>query len=242
MKSLHSGLEPLLLACGLDRKAAAVYLAALDGPASIAELARRAGLYRTDVYAALPKLKALGLVTRSRKEKRALYSPAPTARLEKLAKARLRGAAGVLASLSREERLGPVRVLTGAKGLQDVLNDMAATLKRGATFYRVSARKPGHDAERYVPRGYREIRDRKKLEQFVITNAALKTGPYRGRIECFSKAVPKEESRFEENVAQVIYGDKIAFVDYGTETAVIVENPALARMAETLFRLLFKRL
>lgn len=244
MKKIHSDLEALLAACGLSAKASAVYVAlAKHAPATVAQTARSAKLYRTDVYASLPALKKLELISTVRSGGRTLYYLTPSSRLKTLAEQKLGVSARALLILEKiGTKAGPVRVLHGKEGLRTVLNDLTASLQRNDVFYRISSRKADTDVEQYTPTSYRAERDRKKLEQFVITNSALKARPFKKRIECLSKAVPKEEDPFEDNAAQLIYGDKIAFVDYNTETAVIVENPTIARFQTHVFRLLFKRL
>ena len=142
----------------------------------------------------------------------------------------------------KEMESGLARIMRGKVRLRAVLKDLTASLQRGTAFYRISSRKADTDVEQYTPVDYRAERDRKKLEQFVITNSALKDGHFKKRIECLSKAVPRSENLFEENATQLIYGDKIAFVDYNTETAVIIENSTIARFQTSIFRLLFKRL
>ncbi len=244
MKNIHISLKPLLGACGLTAKATAIYLALLEeSPATVALIARNAKLYRTDVYAQLSELKKRNLVETVRIGKRICYSPTSVSHLETLAKQRLGASAHMLLALNKKEAgRGPIRILHGKEGLRAVLLDLTTSLQRGDVFYRISSRKADTDVEQYTPRGYRDERDRKKLEQFVITNSALKAQSFKKRVECLSKAVPKDEDPFEENAAQLIYGDKTAFVDYNTETAVIIENRAIASFQTRVFRLLFKRL
>ncbi|MEK7545678.1 MAG: helix-turn-helix domain-containing protein [Patescibacteria group bacterium] len=244
MKKIHIHLRPLLAAVGASRKASDVYLALLEtGPSTIAGISRSADLHRPDVYAALPKLRTLGLVGVGRLGRRQLYHPAPSSRLLALARRRLGDSVKALTLVGRRESgTGPMRVLQGESGLRSVLEDLTSTLKNGSVFYRVSSRRADTDVERYIPSNYRAERDRKRLEQFVITNSALRAKSFKRRLECLSKAVPKDEDAFDVNAAQLIYGEKVAFIDYNTETAVIIENPTLARFHERLFRLLFKRL
>jgi hypothetical protein len=56
------------------------------------------------------------------------------------------------------------------------------------------------------------------------------------------KAVPKDFDLFEDNISLLIYGDKTAYIDYGSRTSFIVESPKIARFQEKLFRLLYKKL
>ncbi len=56
------------------------------------------------------------------------------------------------------------------------------------------------------------------------------------------KIVPRNFDLFEYDATELIYADKIAFVDYNTETAVIIENPKLAEFQKKIFKLLFMKL
>jgi hypothetical protein len=47
---------------------------------------------------------------------------------------------------------------------------------------------------------------------------------------------------FDFGITQLIYGDKIAFIDYNTDTATIIENPVIAKFQATLFKIMFDQL
>lgn len=87
----------------------------------------------------------------------------------------------------------------------------------------------------------RKLRDQKQLERFVITNAATQERK-KPRLEKSVKIVPRNFDLFEYDATELIYADKIAFVDYNTETAVIIENPKLAEFQKKIFKLLFMKL
>ena len=62
------------------------------------------------------------------------------------------------------------------------------------------------------------------------------------RIECFSKMIPPHEDPFTYDIAMLIYGTKVAYVDYKEEMALVIDNPRFAKFQERLFRSLFNRL
>ncbi|MBI4142954.1 helix-turn-helix domain-containing protein [Candidatus Uhrbacteria bacterium] len=243
---MHTCPDPWMSA-GLDQRESAVYRALLaSGPSPVAPIARRTNLHRPVVYRALAALESHGLVTNVTRGKRTHYVAEPPDRLRAMAASRAEELTSAIAALERvhaRNRTRPsVRVLEGADGLRAVLADLTEKLPKGGTFYRYSSRAPALDAERFVPKDFRQRRDAKRLEQFVVTNAALRASPHRKRIECFSKVVPKVEDPFEYNVALLVYGDTIATVDYESETAIIIENPRIAKFHARVFRLLFDRL
>ena len=95
--------------------------------------------------------------------------------------------------------------------------------------------------DKYVPRGYRKMRDEKKLERQVITNEQTNTHKI-GKLDRFVKVMPNDFGPFEHNVTEVIYGDKMAFIDYNSETAMIIESKRIADFQRHIFKVLYKKL
>lgn len=56
----------------------------------------------------------------------------------------------------------------GKKALMYVFSDIVNSLKTGDVFYRVSSEKDVSQANTYLPKNYREMRDKKQLERYVI--------------------------------------------------------------------------
>ena len=93
----------------------------------------------------------------------------------------------------------------------------------------------------YVPKNYQARRDAKRLERYVITNkSTLARKP--SKLERAIRMIPHGTDLFAYDITQLIYWPKIAFVDYNTETSVIIENPIIAKFQERLFKLLYQRL
>ncbi|MBI4433172.1 hypothetical protein HY632_00210, partial [Candidatus Uhrbacteria bacterium] len=194
-------------AAGISREAGTVYTALIaDGPSGVSTIARRTELHRVLVYRALKELQAAQLIRSEARGRRAQYIAESPELLRKRcathAAERDRALDALDAAYVGEQRPhATVRVRSGARGLATVLEDLATNLDRGGTFYRYSSRKPGTDVERYVPKEYRTARDAKRLQQFVITNTALRNRPFQKRMDCFSKVVPAAQDPFEYNVA-----------------------------------------
>lgn len=79
----------------------------------------------------------------------------------------------------------------------------------------------------------------KEIQRCVITSETL-AKTKRPRLERDIVTIPKHFDLFDDNVSKMIYGDKLAIIDYNTEMALIIENPLLARFEEKIFRFLFK--
>lgn len=234
---------------GLAKHEGAVYLALLEyGRASVSELSRMTGLYRTQVYDALGGLLREGLVSVSPKGKYKVYAAESPKLLEKKFLNLSNRFDEEITQLSLL-RHSPdvcrpiVKYIEGQKGITAIHDDIVTTLKRGDVYYRYSSSKVTEHEWRhnYLSKKYRLLRDQKKLERMVITNLPNKLRKH-PRLEREIKVVPPDFDLFEYNVSQVIYGDKVAVIDYNTETAVVIENPTIAKFQQKIFQLLFRKL
>ncbi len=55
-------------------------------------------------------------------------------------------------------------------------------------------------------------------------------------------AIPKKYDLFEDNVTKVIYGNKVAILDYNSDTSFVIENQKFADFERKIFKLLYKYL
>ncbi|MCX6735711.1 MAG: hypothetical protein NTZ13_01350 [Candidatus Parcubacteria bacterium] len=236
----------ILQKIGLSKEESAVYLALLHkGNLSISQISAATKLYRPEVYKVLPKLQERNLVNTTIKGKRKLFMAASPEKLASLLSSLgndlNRALPEMLSEFNKKEKRPFTIFLDGTEGVRKVYDDIVATLKKGDTFYRYSSptilKKRGY----YVSENYTKLRDEKQLERYVITNEGSKKWK-KIKFEKSVKIIPKSFDLFEYDITQLIYGDKIAFVDYNTETAVIIENPMIAEFQRKIFKLLFQKL
>ena len=234
---------------GYSERESIVYLTLLEhGALGVSDIARTCGLYRTDIYTALGRLKEEGLATTLLKGKYRAYKAASPKLLEKKFLELANSFDEEVAALTSLEYTtsGTRPVVTyveGQKGITGVHDDIVTTLKQGDTYYRYSSAKITGVEKRqnYLSKKYRLLRDQKQLERKVITNAPNRAGKH-PRLEREVKVVPPDFDLFEYNISQIIYGNKVAVIDYNTETAIIVENPTIAKFQARLFELMWRRL
>ncbi len=231
---------------GLSEQQGRIYLALLEvGEGSVAEVARRVGLHRAVIYKDLPVLLELGVVSMVLHGKQKRYKAAPLRVLKRIENARsesfLVELEGLMKTVQGTQTPG-VQILEGAKGLQQVMEDVLATLKKSDVLYRYSSRDPKTDISLYAPKDYSIRRQAKGFDQYTITNHALKTSSHINRMNRVSKEVPVQEDLFEYNISLLIYGSKVAVVDFDREQAVIHDNQALADFHKRIFLLLYHRL
>ena len=236
----------LLTHLGLSDKQANVYVALLNhGASTVTDIAKHAELYRTDVYRAVGTLLERGFVSKTKKKKRVLYKAESPAKLKSLVQDLTDSFSEQLPLLEQQYRAQKKRPTVSFhesyQGIQSVYDDIIATLPRGGVFYRYSSSKFRKPRNRYVSRSYEKNRDEKKIERYVITSQSAKARK-KPKLERYMKIIPPDFDLFEYNITQLVYGDKVAFVDYNTDTATVIENPTIASFQRQLFKLLFSKL
>lgn len=239
--------ETALMNAGLTKIEAKAYGSLAErGMLSVAEVARHGGLHRPAAYKALSSLISKGLVKTVVAGKRKTYTAESPEKLERLmdeSHANAKEALRELTLVAKRPGLRPkVTYGEGKKAIQDAFSDVVHTLQRGDTYFRYSSgAMPDRKQEKYIPKDYRETRDRKGLERLIITN--VPTQKVHGkRLGREVKVVPPDFDLFEYNITQFIYGDKVTTIDYNTETAITVENSVIAEFQKKIFKLLFKKL
>lgn len=134
-----------------------------------------------------------------------------------------------------------IQVFKG-KEIKHVWSMVLDELPKQSIFYRYDAYKPGTNVPGYMPPGFYETIESKRLERFVITNHGLRHAPYKKRLEGLSRMLPLSFDAFEQGVTEFIFNDKIALIDLSTETAFVIQNKALADYARRRFQFLFQQL
>lgn len=212
---------------------------------SIVEIAKNGKLHRPRVYALLAELRARGFVDVHMRGKRHEYIAASPEKLKDITLRLAEDTERMVPETMREYRSSkdkPAIVIhEGASGVTQVFRDLVENTPRGETFYRFSSEKDLDRTNAYLPREYRKVRDAKKLERFVITAPRIGRGK-KVRMERAMKFIPSGFDLFEQDVIELIYADKVAFIDLNTETSFIIESPKLADFHKKLFRLLYQKL
>lgn len=236
----------LLRNLGLSEREGRIYLALLEhGSTTIAGIARSSGLHRPIIYRVLPALQERGLVSVSPKGKQRRYVAESPEKLKALVDNLSASFVAALPDLQRAYATSCtrpiVKFLEGRKGLQAVYGDLVRSCRRGDVYYRYSSRRATTNWQRYFPPQYLAERDTKQLQRFVISSAKLDRTLERDMNRAV-KVVPPQYGLFEYDVVQLIYANKVAFMDYNTETALIIENPAIAEFQKKIFKLLYDKL
>jgi len=232
---------------GLTKHESAIYLALLElGPSNISRISQKTAIHRPLIYKALPSLLNKKLITQSQRKKGKIYIAEPPNRLEALFDDLKIDFFEILPDLedsySNNEQKPKVRFLEGKDGTKRVFDDIVRSLKKGDTFYRFSSNTDGVEKkDKYLPRSYRSIRDAKMLQREVITNEQT-SKQKTPKLDRFVKIMPADFGPFEHNVTEVVYGNKVAFIDYNSETAMIIESRRIAEFQKHIFKMFYKKL
>ncbi len=235
-----------LTASGLSERDAALWLAlSTYGPMNISQLARATRLHRPAIYKLLPSLIKSHLVKELKENRRVRYQSTGIEALTRFRASRDTAFATELKKLGQKEKKhdlsDTVRVYHG-KEMQHVWEDVVATTPKASVFLRYDGYTPSTKVKEYIPADYFKGIEHKHIDRFVITNGALRKSAYKKRLECASRVLPETFDAFEQGVSQFVFGDKIALIDFTTETAIVIKNQALAKYHSRVFQYLYRSL
>lgn len=231
---------------GVDEKAGNIYLCLLEqGKLSPTWIAKYTKLHRIEIYRRLPFLLEIWLVKEMLIGKKKWYLPENPQILQELIKKSQENSLIVLEKLQEQyqslDKRPSVVYEEGAKSITHVFADIVQSLGKWEVFYRISSETSVDKSNSYLPRDYREKRDKKELERYVIM--AKKTADNKKpRAEREVAIMPESYEQFDENVQLIVYKDKVAYIDYNSESALTIQNEKLAWFQIKLFKALFKSL
>lgn len=236
----------LLQKLGLSKIESSIYLTLLRrGPMTISNISKEAGQYRPMVYKWIAELIKKNIVTESPRGKQKIYSAEPPIKLKYLLENLTEEFNKKLPELLEEHKnMGDrpkVKFLTGRNGVSFVFDDIVDSLGRGDIFYRYDSASDQIKSDSYVPKTYRKKRDEKGLERFVIASAYVESKK-KQRLEREIKTLPTSDGIFAHDVLEFIYGNKVAFINLNSETALIIEDKAMSEFHKHIFKSLYKRL
>ncbi len=215
-----------------------------SGALSATEIEKTSKLHRPLVYHALDMLIEKGLVRVSPKGKRKLYVPESPEKLEQINTDLQDAFITNMEDLYQlyEKGLANKPSVTygeGRKAIEDSYMDLAQSLDKDELYYRYAS-VDKFTRDRFLPKGYRALRNKKGLERLIITSAGASKETK--SLGASIKTVPVAYDLFEYNIGQVIYGDKVAIIDYDSQGVITVSHPKFAEFQKKVFKLLFSKL
>lgn len=233
---------------GLSKSEGEIYLCLLrKSPLTVGEISKHSGLYRPTIYKILPSLNERNLISQSRKGKRIVYTASSPTSLKNLVEKLESELLQVLPDLNHiylaQQKRFLIHYFEGKEGVVQIYKDLLGTCKKGDIIYRYESPKDYKKNKKYYPALYLQRAGGKEseIQKFVITNES--THNIRApQLDRYSKPVPKKFDLFDYDITQIIYRNKVAFIDYESETAIILENEGFAKFQQRIFTLLFDRL
>ena len=223
-----------------------IYLDLLEhDSSSIADITKRTTLHRPEVYSAIPLLEENGLITSLTKWKRTYYQAWSPERIEDMIRDFEKKNSWLVWLLrDKYDKLGKnisISYQEWPKSITRVFDDIVDILPKNGIFHRISAENNVAKSNNYLPKDYREKRDKKSLERYVIMGfeAAKSKAP---RLERELVVIPESLDEFDQNVSLTIYWDKVAYIDFTNESSIIIENSMIAEFQRKLFMLVYRGL
>lgn len=212
---------------------------------TLSDISKELNINRPKLYQVLPYMEETGLVWVSTKGKRKLYiaeDPKILHTFFETIKQDFESLVPEIEHVYKSNVKKPkFKHLKWEAGVRNVFLDVANTLNTWDVFYRYSSRTNVKKTSIPFPeyRKYKKIRNEKKLERMVITNEYLNSIKP-NKLEKEVVVIPKEYDLFEDNITKIIYGPKVAVIDYNSLESFIIESPVFANFERKIFKLLFK--
>lgn len=234
----------LLGQLGLSEAEIQVYTSLLSmRPSLVIDIAKKTGLYRPAVYKALERLEEKGLVRTLPKGKRLVYGAETPEKLETLFKNFEAEFFNHIEDLHSKYEAGKGRLNVvmgeGDEAIVSAYSDVVHSLDKNETYYRYSSLFNLKN-KKQVPKDYERTIDKKGLERLIITGERNK--PSHKRLGRSFKSIPAEFDPFEDEVNVIIYGDKVAIVDYNSKSTMTIKHQKFADFQKKIFKLLYSKL
>lgn len=233
---------------GLTEIEAKIYISLLEnGSHTITGISEISWCNRVQIYGVIERLKNIKLLWETIKGKRKYYFAENPENLENIfyeQKLSFQSTISLLKDKYKKKQSKPeLRTFYTKQAMKHIFYDVVETLNFWETYYRYSSRK--YDNMRwFLSDDYKKKRDKKEIQRMVITSDELKKmkEKWNKKLNREMVAIPKLYDLFEDNISKIIYGNKVAIIDYDTQTSFIIENKKLADFEKKIFKLLFKYL
>jgi len=240
----------ILIRAGLTRSQAKGYLALIEnGALTPTALAAKTGETRTNSYAIVEKLVALGLATK-KDTKKAIYVPLHPNNLELLAEKRRRSVEkneqiikknipSLIEMFYTNSEMPGSRTLAGIDGIKEVYNDTLRT-KQDIYLLRTTA-DVGILGEDFLNR-YRAKRAKLGINTFALTpdTPVAKLNAKDDRDMLFHRTLMPVDT-YTAPVEIDVYGNKVALIAFGeTQMATIIDSPPIAEAMRQILQIIQK--
>lgn len=237
----------LLQWIGLSENSAHIYLSLLqNGVSAISDITLQTWLHRVQIYRLLPYLIESGFVFETFKGKRKFYKAAHPEKINEAYSNLFENNKNTIKDLEetyeKSEKKTTILFNKWLKGIQNIYTDIVNSCEKWDVFYRITSER---DVEKinnyYIPKDYKEKRDKKWIQRYIIMSdkTAQEKKP---KLEREIKIIDSKKENFDDNIIFTIYADKVSFIDFNSETSILIESKEIAEFQKKIFKLLFKKL
>jgi len=231
----------------LNDEQSSIYLNLLEyWISNITEIAKYTKLHRTQIYRLLPSIIEDGFVLVIKKWKSKYYKPANPEKINQIYQEMIKNSKNDIDLLKQKytnlEKKTSIVFNTWKKAIENIYYDLVNTLPKWGVFYRISSEiNPEITTRDFIPKDYREKRDKKQIERILIISENIEKYKI-PKLEREYKTIWNDIDIFDDNINFTVYGDKISFVDFNTETSILIESKELADFQKKIFKMFYKRL
>ena len=236
----------LLQNLGLDQHEAFIYEKLLEKETnSITDIEKLTKLHRPQIYAAIDKLLEKSLVHVVVKGKRKFYTATSPQLVEQIFARKEKEFFDYVESLHKKYEKShshkpEVTFSEGKEAIQKTYMDIPNEVKKDEMYYRYMPVSKLYRSK-YIPKNYRESRDKKGLERMIITNKHT-MHERSNHLTRTVKAVPAHFDLFEYEMSLTMFNDKVVLVDFETESVIEIKHERFAEFQKKVFKLLFSKL
>ncbi len=244
----RESLQKMLVRAGLSDAEAAVYLAMLElGPATVLQIARQSGVKRTTIYPVVEALRAKGLVSVQEVGFKRRFAAEDPSRLDRILEEQKLALKSFFPELSALYSLrggdSIIRYYTGVPAMRSVYDEMLSELRDGEDYYGFGDPERWDSFDKAYFKTFIERRLKIDLKAKMLLVPSEVGRSYKRTEKNFHEEVRllPEGTMLDANMA--ITPRKIVIHPLTHPiTTIVIETPALVRMQQTLFRVMWDAL
>ncbi len=231
---------------GLTKGAEDVYLMLIeDGASLLSDISKKTRQFRADTYRYISELMEFELIIQIQLGKRKKYEAVSPENIYSILRAKemhiTEGVTSMLKLFDVQQNTFQTETFSSKAGIAALYKIMVEKAKRKAVLCRIESPRDYKNMKKYYPKEYwhrASTRMKGDIEKYVITNPATHTIRQK-RLNRLSKSVPKKFFPFEFDYSTVIIEDKVAFIDFETEKAILIRDQRFANYMKAIFWMLY---
>lgn len=246
---MNINIEKTLQELGISSGAELVYLKLLQlGPLLLSDISKETSQFRVDTYAHIKELISYSLVVVvifGKRKKYEAVSPEHIYSILKQKEVRIsNGVTEMLKIFDTKKSSFQMESFAGKEGIGLLYKALVHQAKKNAVLCRIESPKDYKSIKKYYPKEYWKragFRSGGDIEKFVITNPATKSMRQKN-LNRFTKSIPLKYIPFNFNITTLIIEDKVAYIDFETEKAILINDQRFADYMKSIFWMMYEAL